>query len=148
MAGVDAIISRQYTVSTRFALVVVVCTAPKENRSGVLVSHVHYRGLSTTRFSRNHEWSRLWVLRLSRGYCCNGSVLHVVQIGCSKVWCQELFVWACCSQVCGDVLRRSGRWSVRPCRLRFVRAKPNKREALTTQKSCVSESTLSQCRVQ
>ena len=55
------------TVSTRFALVVVVCTAPKENRSGVLVSHVHYCGLSTTRFSRNHEWSRLWVLRLSRG---------------------------------------------------------------------------------
>ena len=32
-------------------------------------------------------------------YCCNGSVLHVVQIGCSKVWCQELFVWACCSHV-------------------------------------------------
>ena len=45
------------TVSTRFALVVVVFTAPKDNRSGVLVSHVHYRGLSTTRFSRNHEWS-------------------------------------------------------------------------------------------
>ena len=51
-------ISTVRTVSTRVALVVVVCTAPKENRSGVLVSHVHYRGLSTTRFSRNHEWSR------------------------------------------------------------------------------------------
>ena len=59
-----------------------------------------------------------WIVNV---YCCNGSVLHVVQIGCSKVWCQELFVWACCSHVCGDVLRRSGRWSVRTCRRRFVR---------------------------
>ena len=26
-----------------------------------------------------------WIVNV---YCCNGSVLHVVQIGCSKVWCQ------------------------------------------------------------
>ena len=64
------------TVSTRFALVVVVSTAPKENRSGVLVSHVHYRGLSTTRLSRNHEWGRSSLLRLFSEY----SRLFVVMV--------------------------------------------------------------------
>ena len=54
-------------------------------------------------------------------YFCDGIVLHVVQIGCAKIWCQSYLAWACCPDVCGDVLG-GGRLVVgQNVRRRFVR---------------------------
>ena len=64
----------------RLALAAVVSTAPKETRVCVLVHAYIIVACRPHVFSRNHGWSRLWVLRLFRAYLRYTAVMVVVYI--------------------------------------------------------------------
>ena len=67
-------------VSARLALAASVFTVSKENTFRFFACYVYQRGLSTTRFQRIDESSRLWVLRLFRAYSVYIAVMLVFSI--------------------------------------------------------------------